>query len=296
MQRQIDVYVWCVRDDGAVLLSRAGTDRPWQLPGGALGHGENPATAARRTVHDSTGLTVRVGALRGAEAEIDTTSHHDILIFDAIAPDGEGASRLAAGWFPLEDLATLPLTPVVRRLAGLDPPRPLTEGAIPDGHLTGFPPHRPARAQRFGAYGLVTDPRGRVLLSLIARGYPSAGRWHLPGGGTDPGEQPADGLVREIFEETGQRGRITGLVGVSHRHNPAAMGPEGYPIDWHTVRVMYRVTVDQPTTPMVTEAAGGSTARAAWFTQAELRKIPLTEVASELARRNEPPVTAETRP
>lgn len=284
MLRQIDVYVWCVRDDGAVRLARPAPHSPWQLPGGVLEHGENPASAARRVARATVGVEVQLGALREAEAEIDGTSHRDILIFDATAA-GDGA--LGPNWFQLDELPSRPLAPLVRRLVGIDPPRPLTDATAPDGHPTEFPPQRPARAQRFGAYGLVTDADGRVLLSLIARGYPSAGRWHLPGGGTDPGEQPADGLLREIFEESGQRGRITDLVGVSHRHHPAAMGPEGYPIDWHTVRVMYRVAVDHPTKPVVTEGAGGSTARAAWFTPAELSKIRLTEVAHELLRRNE---------
>ncbi len=81
--------------------------------------------------------------------------------------------------------------------------------------------------QRFGAYGLVTDPAGRLLLTLIAEGYPGAGQWHLPGGGTDLGEPPAAGLLRELVEEAGQLGRVVGLLGLSSLHNPAALGPEG---------------------------------------------------------------------
>ena len=57
----------------------------------------------------------------------------------------------------------------------------------------------PDRVQRFGAYGYVTDPDGRVLLTLIADGYPGAGRWHLPGGGTDFGESPTDCLGGYLF-------------------------------------------------------------------------------------------------
>jgi len=132
--------------------------------------------------------------------------------------------------------------------------------------------------QRFAAYGLATDPPGRVLLTRIAHGYPGAGRWHLPGGGTDPGEQPTEALLRELHEETAQWGEVTGLLGVTHRHNPRALGPEGYPIDWHTVRALYRVRVPVPSEPTVTEAAGGSTAAAGWFTRAELAPLDVTEV------------------
>ena len=142
--------------------------------------------------------------------------------------------------------------------------------------------------QRFAAYGLVTDPAGRILLTRIANGFPGAGRWHLPGGGTDFGEQPAAALLRELTEETDQAGVVADLMNVSHRHNPAAVGPEGHPIDWHTVRALYRVSVDRPTEARVTEAAGGSTAAAAWFTRAEAARLPLTEVAMRAVRELDP--------
>jgi 8-oxo-dGTP diphosphatase len=136
------------------------------------------------------------------------------------------------------------------------------------------------RHQRFAAYGLVTDPVGRVLLTLISSGYPGAGRWHLPGGGTDFGEDAAEGMLRELVEETDQRGHLDGLINVSHRHHYDAVGPEGMPIDWHGVRVVFRVRVDEPTEPRVVEATG-STAAAAWYAPDEALRLPLTEVARE---------------
>jgi len=39
------------------------------------------------------------------------------------------------------------------------------------------------------------------------------------------------------------------------------------------------VTVQAPTEPRVTEAAGGSTAAAAWFTPDELWDLPLSDLA-----------------
>jgi ADP-ribose pyrophosphatase YjhB (NUDIX family) len=154
------------------------------------------------------------------------------------------------------------------------------------------------RRQRFAAYGLVTDPDGRMLLTRIAPGFPGAGRWHLPGGGTDFGEQPDEALLRELFEETAQRGEVTDLMTVTHRYNPAAVGPEGYPIDWHAVRVLYRVLVPVPDTPRVTEAAGGSTVDAAWFESADLSDLELTEVAQWAASQRRvrgPEVNGELR-
>ncbi|MEV7601944.1 NUDIX domain-containing protein [Kitasatospora sp. NPDC089797] len=46
---------------------------------------------------------------------------------------------------------------------------------------------------------VVVDEQGRVLLARRA----DDGRWASVGGILDPGEQPADGVVRECLEETG---------------------------------------------------------------------------------------------
>ncbi|MFB8242274.1 NUDIX domain-containing protein [Kitasatospora purpeofusca] len=49
------------------------------------------------------------------------------------------------------------------------------------------------------AAAVVLDEKGRVLLVQRA----DDGSWAPPGGILDPGEQPADGAVRECLEETG---------------------------------------------------------------------------------------------
>ena len=62
-----------------------------------------------------------------------------------------------------------------------------------------------------GACGVVIDDDARVL--LIQRS--DTARWELPAGASDPGEQPADTCVREVFEETGVRVEVTRLAGIS---------------------------------------------------------------------------------
>ena len=184
-------------------------------------------------------------------------------------------------WLLPAELAGLPLMPFTAEVLGV-PTTPLPAGRADQPPL---PPQMPDRGQRFGAYAVATDPAGRVLLTRIASGYPGAGRWHLPGGGTDHGEQPVTGLLRELVEETGQLGRVGELIAVNDSHNPRAMGPEGRPIDWHVVRAIYRVAVDTPTAATVTEAAGGSTAEAAWFPIDGTADLALTQVAAEALRR-----------
>lgn len=305
-RRRIGAYGVCLDADGRVLLMRtsARSVRPgmWYLPGGGIDQGEHPADAVVREMAQETGLTVAISGLRDVAAEVvarpSGLEHTDAVIYNVavtggtlrVAPDGFADE---VRWVPAAELPTLTLSRFAAHALGLAPPtsepQPPVEPTAPaPGTGPRQPVPRPRRGQRFGAYGVVTDPDDRVLLTLIAEGYPGAGRWHLPGGGTDFGEQPADGLLREITEESGQTGRIVGLLTVAHTHNPAALGPEGYPIDWHSVRAVFKVAVDHPTSPHVLDQ-GGSTADAAWFTRDEAAAMSLTDVAAAMLTRSSQP-------
>ncbi|MFJ8688197.1 NUDIX hydrolase [Micromonospora wenchangensis] len=304
-RRRIAAYGWCADEAGRVLLVRGrGGDggtaagpapAPWRLPGGEVRHAEHPADTVVRECAGQTGLAVAVAGIRAAVADLTAADpadaagpvHTDRLVFDVTIPgdqpaaggapqSGDGPGELA--WCTPQEAATLPLASFTADLLGLPTPPP-PAGPPPDVPVEPVAAGSADRRQRFAAYGLVTDPDGRVLLTLIAPGYPGAGLWHLPGGGTDHGEQPVDGLLRELVEESGQRGRVDRLILADNLHNTAAVGPEGRPLDWHGVRVIYRVLVDEPTGPVVTEQAGGSTADAAWFTHSQLSGLEMTDVA-----------------
>lgn len=287
--RRIAAYGVCRDGDGRTLLVRASArdDLPgvWGLPGGGVEHGEHPRAAVVREFAEETGLRAQVVGLRAVLSDLLASprrrrvTHTDRVVYDVRVTEGElraevGGTSDLARWVAAGELAGLWLMPYVLR--SLD---------LPVRDWPAVPPARPvrrrrsARVQRFAAYALVTDPAGRVLLTRIAAGYPGAGSWHLPGGGVDFGEEPTAGLLRELAEETNQHGRVTALLDVSHFHNPAARGPERRPIDWHTVRSLFRVEVDAPSVPSVTEAAGGSTAGAAWYARAELTGLRLNDFA-----------------
>jgi len=63
------------------------------------------------------------------------------------------------------------------------------------------------------ACAVVVDDSGRVLLGRRT----DTGKWALPGGAIDPGEQPADAAVREVYEETGVHIAVERLAGVALR-------------------------------------------------------------------------------
>ncbi|MEV4495308.1 NUDIX domain-containing protein [Micromonospora arborensis] len=231
----------------------------------------DPALRDRASGDDASGDDASGDGASGDPASGGGAVRHGVL--------GDGAGGLVgqARWLTLPEVARLPLAPFSAEALGL-PVTPLPPGTRRS--YEPFPSPHPDRRLRFGAYGLVADPAGRILLTQIAAGYPGAGQWHLPGGGTDHGEQPTTGLLRELVEEGGQLGRVVELLGVDNLHNPAALGPEGRPLDWHGVRVIYRVVVDVPTDAVVTESAGGSTARAGWFTRAQAVDLPLSDIAA----------------
>jgi 8-oxo-dGTP diphosphatase len=62
-----------------------------------------------------------------------------------------------------------------------------------------------------GVSGVVHNDAGQVLLARRS----DNGRWSLPAGLIDPGEQPADAVLREIHEETGVHAEIIRIGGVA---------------------------------------------------------------------------------
>lgn len=125
---------------------------------------------------------------------------------------------------------------------------------------------------RLAAYALCVDD-GRILLCRIARGYPGAGRWTLPGGGVAFGEAPTDTCLRELAEETGLAGTIRGLALVHSAAGVNTAEHGGRP--WHGVRIVYHV-----------DAAAGeprheeeeSTDRAEWIELDRVRRLPLVDL------------------
>lgn len=302
--RRIAAYAVSTDPEGRVLLVRAsprsGTPGVWSLPGGAVDHGEDPNHTVVRETAAETGLSVAVSGLRDVLADMRSlphrgvTIHTDRLIYQVSVRGGTLCDRVGqptdlARWHTLEEAEGLRLRPFTASALGLSTgSADLRPEEVPDfPSFYAYPgPDGLHRAQRFAAYAIATDPGDRLLLTRIAPGYPGAGCWHLPGGGTDYGEQPGAALIRELLEETGQRGRLLELLGVASHRDAASLGPEGYPIDWHGVRAFYRVSVEAPTDVQVCDV-GGSTSEAHWVTREQLADIGpdlLTEVTIEALR------------
>lgn len=118
-----------------------------------------------------------------------------------------------------------------------------------------------------GAYGIVHDAEGRILLVRAAPYLTVAGMWFLPGGGVEHGETPAEALRREVHEETGLTvGELT-ILGVLSDTWPI---PDGTLL--HTVRLVYRI---DEWSGAIQHELSGSSDRAAWFRSQELESMKL---------------------
>ena len=136
--------------------------------------------------------------------------------------------------------------------------------------------------QRTAAYGVVTSERG-VLLTELSALTSAPGRWTLPGGGLDPGEEPVAALHREVWEESGQRVEGVRLLEAQTSHW-IGRAPSGRLEDFHAVRIVYAAWCPQPTDPVVHDV-GGSTESVRWVPRQELERYHLSRSFAPHMRR-----------
>ena len=137
----------------------------------------------------------------------------------------------------------------------------------------------PPRRQRIAAYALLQ--RGdEVLLTRMSSRTRIPGRWTLPGGGIDHGEDPREALVREVYEETGLTIEPGHLADVHSTHFTGARA-DGLVEDYHGIHLIFRATItpeSRDVEPRVTEV-DGSTDHAAWVPIEEALGLDLLSAA-----------------
>jgi 8-oxo-dGTP diphosphatase len=83
---------------------------------------------------------------------------------------------------------------------------------------------------------IILDEQRRVLLQRAS----DDGKWYTIGGGLEPGEQPADAVVREVMEETGLRVQPLRILAV--QSSPLIVYPNGHQVQYIGTTFLCRVT------------------------------------------------------
>lgn len=132
---------------------------------------------------------------------------------------------------------------------------------------------------RIGCYAVITDDAGQMLLPHWREAHLSG--WTMPGGGMEPGEHPADAVVREVLEETGYHVELGELLGVDNvvisaeERIQTGHGPmQGVRLVWRAHITGGELTVEQD----------GSTDDVAWHTQEAIDGLDRVELV-DIARR-----------
>ena len=137
----------------------------------------------------------------------------------------------------------------------------------------------PPLRQRIAAYAVIT--RGdEVLLTQMSPRTRIEGRWTLPGGGIDHGEDPRDALRREIYEETGLHAEPGRVIDVHATHFVGARH-DGLVEDYHGIHLIFEAALapeSEGVDPYVVEV-GGSTEHVEWVRLEKARELKLLSAA-----------------
>lgn len=208
--------VYAQREGKILILKRGGGEMTgaWYLPGGGVDRGESPEQAAVRELREEAGLTpagpltlIGLVPMRAYDRESvqavyachcpdgDVVLSHEHTGFRWIDPreyrdryfGDDQLARVAEGEARRSAMVRGVRENLDRYLAWLD--------------------HQFEDVQ-LRLMGLTADVfvvrDGKILL-LKRQGGVGSGSWYVPGGVVDRGEQPVDGAIREVLEETGLR-------------------------------------------------------------------------------------------
>ncbi|WP_106766184.1 NUDIX hydrolase [Paenibacillus faecalis] len=131
-----------------------------------------------------------------------------------------------------------------------------------------------------GVYGVLIK-QGRMLLIRKARG-PYIGKWDLPGGSIEFGEEPEQTLRREFLEETGLtdiRSRMKTAVSCTIIYKRSDDVLE----EMHHIGIIYEVEMEGEQVPIKRVGDQQDSLGAEWIPLEKLKFIPITPFVETVA-------------
>lgn len=257
--------VLVVRDGRVLLTRRSIMPRAghWAFPGGFVERGETVEEAALRETREEVGLSARITGIVGMPYSIPDAGQVVVAFQGEAEGEAEARSEVSeVGWFapseiPWGEIAFDTTTEALRALilegfdgdpahphrrrfvrepAGIELPSncrrcggELRESeAHEEGHGVCHACASPHYENPSVAASLLAVREGRVLLGRRGKeSRPGFGMWAGPAGYGELGEPIDETARRELFEETGLRGEISGLISVYTSTNSVEVAYHG---------------------------------------------------------------------
>jgi 8-oxo-dGTP pyrophosphatase MutT (NUDIX family) len=129
---------------------------------------------------------------------------------------------------------------------------------------------------RRGVYGYV-EVDGKILMVKDVR----VGRWELPGGAVDPGENDEEALIREIMEETGLKVKKIGKLIKNKMNNYYSLGDNA---PWKSDRYFYLVELEDIKEGILHSGNGQDTTGAKLLFKDEIKNLIVGEDDLEIIK------------
>lgn len=254
-----------INHQGDVLLQLRSDSHEWCIPGGSLDPGEDIADCVVREVYEETGLHVvpeRITSVLAGGDFIHTYPNNDQVAIISVM----FLCRPIAGEAHVHDSESLEVRyfqPHALPDNMIPRHRLMVETALKNQSEAFFRYNGKLDVQQLsvqsytmtmrekvgqmllmcaGASGIVLNDKNEILLQFRSDKH----IWGLPGGAIEPGEEPAEGVIREVYEETGVIVQPERIVAVMAGGDHMVTYDNGDPVGFLTVVFMCRAVSGEP--------------------------------------------------